>query len=270
MQPLAAAGNDKSLAGKTIVITRGEEQGIESKSLLESLGAKVLLFPAIGFSGRAVPDEIKSRLLDAVFDFIIFPSQNAVKYFFADFESNTALNNLVKVVAVGAKTAVKLKDHDVTVDIVPEVQSAAGIIEKLKYLSVSGKSALIVSSDLSRPELEDGLQLLGMHITKAIVYVNGLPDAGIQAELNTMLGQHIPDTFMFSSPSAFRNFLTITGVNSTAYFAGKQVVGIGPTTVGEMENFGLRNILQPQKASFAEMVETLVSFYKTEKKNTGI
>ncbi|MBI2417485.1 MAG: uroporphyrinogen-III synthase [Ignavibacteriales bacterium] len=270
MQPITGAVNENSLAGKTIVVTRGEEQGIESKSLLESFGAKVLLFPAIGFSGRAVSVKIKERLLNAAFDFIVFPSQNAVKFFFTDFGSTTTLNSLAKVVAVGTKTTVKLSEYNVKADIVPELQSAAGIIEKMKSLRVSGKSALIVSSDLSRPELEDGLQLLGMHVTKAIVYVNGLPDAVIQADLNTMLGQHIPDAFMFTSPSTFRNFIIIAGVSSAAYFTGKQVVGIGPTTVGEMEKFGLSNILQPQKASFAGMANTLISFFKTEKMKTGI
>lgn len=270
MQLLAGAGNENSLAGKTIVVTRGEEQGIESKTLLESFGATVQLFPAIGFSAREIPAEIKEKLTNAAFDFIIFPSQNAVKYFFADFDSAASLNSLSKVAAVGTKTAVKLSEYNVKVDVVPEVYSAAGIVEKLKSLGVTGKTTLIVSSDLSRPELEDGMQLLGMHVTKAIAYVNGLPDAGVQADANIMLGRQNPDAFMFSSPSAFRNFLTIAGVSSAAYFNGKQLVAIGPTTAGEMEKFGLSNVLQPQRASFAGMADKLISFYKTEKKKTGI
>ncbi len=74
--------DERPLAGKSIVITRAPEQAAELIGSLERLGAEVVLLPMVRF---AVPEDLASldgaigRL--AEFDWILFTSQNAVRFF---------------------------------------------------------------------------------------------------------------------------------------------------------------------------------------------
>ncbi len=71
--------------GKRIVITRAVEQSRDLKERLENLGATVLLLPAVSFSEPA--DTTRSWIARSVplesFDWILFTSANAVRFFAA-------------------------------------------------------------------------------------------------------------------------------------------------------------------------------------------
>lgn len=254
------------LAGKTIVLTREPEQAAESRQLLESYGAHVVLFPTIGFTALTLDEGIMEQLLNGGFTYVIFPSQNAVEYFARGIKRQIPINHLCTVVAVGSKTEERMHHYGFRADIVPGTHNAAGVIEVLANKAEKGNTVLILSSDISREELPDGLRKLGLSVTQAPVYVTGLPTLFTQYESNKRLRESVPDAFMFSSPSTFKNFLLIADVFTPDYFSGKQVVGIGPTTVQEITAFGVLDVLQPPKASFAAMVDVLAEFYKKEKK----
>src|SRR5580700_3787517 len=71
-----------ALAGKRIVITRAPEQAGELVSALESLGAQVFLLPTVRFAPPESPAELDAALERLTeFDWILFTSQNAVRFF---------------------------------------------------------------------------------------------------------------------------------------------------------------------------------------------
>ena len=72
------------LAGKRIVVTRAIEQARILKERLESLGAVVLLYPAVSFSEPSDTTELDRSIaaLDG-FDWVLFTSANAVRFFSA-------------------------------------------------------------------------------------------------------------------------------------------------------------------------------------------
>ncbi len=74
----------KPLDGKRIVVTRAIEQARGLKDRLESMGAVVLLLPAVSFSEPADTAEL-DRAIQALesFDWILFTSANAVRFFAA-------------------------------------------------------------------------------------------------------------------------------------------------------------------------------------------
>ena len=72
----------KVLDGKRIVVTRAIDQSRELKNRLENLGAVVLLLPAVSFSEPFDTTDL-DRAIRAIesFDWILFTSANAVKFF---------------------------------------------------------------------------------------------------------------------------------------------------------------------------------------------
>ena len=70
------------LAGKRIVVTRAPEQAGELIHALEALGAEVLQLPTVSFAPPENPADFDAALARAAdFDWILFTSQNAVRFF---------------------------------------------------------------------------------------------------------------------------------------------------------------------------------------------
>ena len=76
------SGTTGPLAGKRVVVTRAPEQASELIRALEALGAEVLLLPTVGFAPAEDPAELDAAFARlAEFDWILFTSQNAVRFF---------------------------------------------------------------------------------------------------------------------------------------------------------------------------------------------
>src|SRR6266550_6982301 len=116
--------SNQPLAGRTVVITRAQDQAEEFVTQLERYGAKVVLCPTIEICEL----ESYERLDEAIehlygYDWIIFTSVNGVDYFFQRLKSRdrdvSELDEL-KVCAIGEATAGKLRHLHVHVDVIPE------------------------------------------------------------------------------------------------------------------------------------------------------
>ncbi|MDZ7766071.1 MAG: uroporphyrinogen-III synthase [Melioribacteraceae bacterium] len=95
------------LKNKVIVITRNEEQAEDSIKKFESLGAIVIPFPTIKVRPLKVFnmfDNYAAQLNN--FDYIVFTSENAVKYYVKRLKEIVLdLPENLSVVCVGRKTA---------------------------------------------------------------------------------------------------------------------------------------------------------------------
>ena len=110
-----------SLSGKTLVITRDETQAKPFAQKLEALGATILLFPTIKITEPDYPDQIRKLVHDpVVYDWIIFTSANAVRYFMKYLNNSQKSLEKVNISCVGKKTAEILKKFNVTPALIPE------------------------------------------------------------------------------------------------------------------------------------------------------
>ena len=70
------------LQGKRVVVTRAIEQSRDLVARLESMGATVLLFPAVSFSEPSDTAELDRAIHSlGAFDWILFTSANAAHFF---------------------------------------------------------------------------------------------------------------------------------------------------------------------------------------------
>ncbi len=124
------------LLGKSVVVTRPEEQAGALVEPLENLGAEVLLVPTIRIVPVPLNDEIRAAVARlSTYQLVIFTSANGVAEFLARMrECGVGPDALAgaTVAAVGPRTAAALAAHGVTAGIVPEESVAEGLLDALE------------------------------------------------------------------------------------------------------------------------------------------
>jgi uroporphyrinogen III methyltransferase/synthase len=194
----------------------------------------------VGLEDYSYLDEILKRLEN--FDWLIFTSANAARYFFQRLQLNgldaRALSS-VKVAAIGKATARQLAGFGILTDLIPEKESSAGLLEKFKMLDMRNKKVLLPQALVASPELHEGLNMLGATVEKVPVY------ATVEIEPVDVDFEHI-DKILFTSGSTVRVFVNKFGQVP----AGIKAYCLGLPTQKEANKHGIdAEILQQKKNS---------------------
>lgn len=259
------------LKNKTFVITRAIETSKESAEIFTQLGADVITFPTLDI----VPPDDWSQFDEFILnenriDFIIFTSAHAVKMFSKRLqELNKSINYaLVKVVAVGNKTAAVCEKYGIPINIIPNNFNSDGVIFELLKFRLNKKIIFIPRSAIGRDELPNGLQELGAIIKSVPVYNVAVPSEQIIAPYIDNLRKSNPDLYIFTSPSTFENFLLILKITDPAlYFSGTLIAAIGPTTRIAIENRELKVNIIPDEYTIEGLAKAIVNYYKKNEEN---
>ncbi len=246
------------LRGKKVLITRAAESAGEMAVLLEREGAVPVLFPTIKTVPAGNMDDIKSAVsnLDG-FNWIIFSSVNAVKYFFENLKSlNTDITEQ-KLFPVGEKTAEVLKERGYSVESLPAEYSAEGLLENFEKLDCTGRRILIPGAAKTRDILSDGLRKLGAVVTVLPVYETVIPSADEVGELPTDI-----NILTFTSPSTFHNFETLAGRRFADMMKNCVVAVIGTVTAEALKKRGFEPDMISSVFTVKGMVDGLRKYRK--------
>ncbi len=226
-----------------VILTREEEDIKRDKELFERVGFKVVELPLI----RTVPLPAELPLQD--YDYIVFQSQKAVRYFLERWEPSPK----AKIVAVGEKTAKLLKELGYEVFKMPEKQSAEGLIEIFKDLPFG--QVLVPKSKIGRRELIDFLKEHGFKVYELDLYTTQ-PVLYQREEFIAKLGEG--KVILFYSPSAVSAFFANLQKNGmTLEDLNLQFVAIGETTKKALQEAGLENVLTPEKPKTEAIINLL-------------
>lgn len=137
------------------------------------------------------------------FNWIVFTSRYSVQYFFqrlAQIGADARLLRGIKIAAIGASTAVRLKDFGIIADLIPEVESSKGLFAAFKRIDLKDKRIFLPHSDISDKGVAHGLQKFGAKVVGCVAYKNvallNFPDLDLKEF----------DEIIFTSPSGVRNF----------------------------------------------------------------
>lgn len=257
-----------SLKNKVIVITRSGDQAYESAKKLESLGAKVIPFPTI----KIVPVKVFNHFDTYTenlsnFDYIVFTSENAVKYSIERLqERNLGIPDDVKIVCVGEKTASKCDEYKIKVDIIPDDFTAKGLLKYFESHDILEKKFFIPSSEIARKELKEDLIAKGADVVQIPIYDVALPDKDETEKNLELIKSNKPDLFIFTSPSTFKNYLTICKIdNAKNYFSDFDVAAIGPTTADAIKDKGVSVDVVPDTFTMDGLIDSILDFYSNKK-----
>jgi uroporphyrinogen III methyltransferase/synthase len=173
----------------------------------------------------------------AKFDWIIFTSANGIKFGFERLYAmgvDVRVLSGVKVAAIGRATANRLTEYGILADMVPEVESSAGLLEVFDKLEMNDKKVLLLQAEVSSKELSEGLLRMNAVVEKVAVYKT------VQTEPGDVNFDYI-DQVLFTSGSTARAF---------ARYFGKvpddvKAYCLGPATLNEVKKLGINAELLP-------------------------
>jgi len=241
------------------VITRAPEQAQDLTSVLEQLGAQVILLPLVQFLVPRDFTELDAaiRTLDE-FDWLILTSANAVRFFFGRCRELDRWPSGPRplIAAVGPATESALKAEGLRASFVP--QEFNGFALAAKVLSnAAGKRILIPRSDRGTEELPAALRGAGAMVTEAVAYRTAEPE-GIDSGVVDAIRRGEADAITFFSPSAFHALERAIGaagmaqINSQIAFAA-----VGPVTAAAIRKAGLAVAVQAPEATSRSLVAAL-------------
>lgn len=244
----------RPLFGRTVAVTRARAQAGTLAARLRALGAHVVEAPAIEVEPRADAETRAAAASAGGFNLIVFSSVNAVEGFFAELARDgrdaRALPG-VRIGAVGTATAAALRKRGVIADIVPERQTAEGMLAALEGENLGGRRVLLPQAANARPTLADGLRARGAVVTEAVFYdtrPRPLDDATRQAVVTA-------DFVTFASGSAVASLIEALGGPDA--LRTSKLVSIGPTTSAALRRHGLEPLAEAERHDIDGLVEAL-------------
>lgn len=251
-----------ALAGKTVVVTRAQEQAAEMVRLLQAEGATVLALPTI----EIVPPGSWESCDAAIFrltqyHWVVFSSANGVRFFFHRLgEQNKSHRDLqhLKIAAVGKKTGDTLREFGLQVHLLPEDFRAEGLLRRFQEFLVAGQKILVVRPEKSRDILSAGLRELQAEVDEAVVYRN----RPVKVNL-TLLNNRKVDALTFTSPSTVKNFVAGVGLSRLKNWQkeGCKIAAIGPVTAQAIRNAQLQVDVVPDEFTTEQLVHKLTDAF---------
>lgn len=248
----------RTLAGRTILVTRPRNQAGSFSNMLAERGATVIESPTI----EVVP--LDPAPLDAAiqrlesYDWLIFTSVNGAEVFFQRIRPETPLP---PICSIGPATTRRIRSRGGEVALQPELYQAEGVLEALARRCggrLSGKRFLLPRARVARELLPDRLTAAGAKVDVIPVYETVAPPAA-REHLRDSLRQAPPDLATFTSSSTVRNFWELAGDLEAARTLRCAV--IGPVTRDAARDCGLEVVCMPERSTVPDLVEAIEAYF---------
>jgi uroporphyrinogen III methyltransferase/synthase len=258
----------RPLKNRTILITRARNQAPDFRRRLEQQGARVLEFPTIEIRSR--PDPELDQAVNGLdhCDWLMFTSNNAVEIFMerarvlARLPENNPTATLPKVCAIGPATAEKMESYGYSVDLVPRLYQAEGVLEdfldfnkgQLKDLRI-----LLPCASEARELLPQTLRDQGAEVNLVSIYDTVIPEERY-SQLAQLFKTDAPDMITFTSSSTVKNFVALAeGIKEIQKYP---CAVIGPITAETAAENALNIVVHPEESTLTELVAAMGRYFE--------
>jgi len=220
------------LAGRTVLVTRPADQSAGLVKLLDRLGARSIVAPAIEIApARSAALTAALRELAAgEFEWLTLTSRATVEMLRARLDSPRDVRARVAAIGEGTAQAYRRWSRR-SPDLMPASFTTAGLARA--FPRGSGR-VLCARADIAPEGLEDALAARGWTPTRVDAYRTRMPRS-LPAEARDALRRGEVDAVTFTSASTVRGFVGALG----AVRGSPKVVCIGPVTAREARERGL-------------------------------
>ncbi len=254
----------KPLFGKKIVVTRTREQASKLVEKLEELGAMCYEIPTIKI--EAVVDEKIYQTIEKLssYDWIIFTSENGVKFFFKVlWEKGKDLRVLgnSKVAVIGSSTKTFLENMGIRADLIPEKEfTQEGLISAFSRIDIKDKNILIPRAKEAREVLPQRLKEMGAKVDVLPVYETKTCEES-KEKLRNVLEEGV-DIVTFTSSSTVKNFFKLIEETERSYLKDILFASIGPITSATLRKFGFEPHIEAKEYTIEGLVNAIKNFLK--------
>ena len=229
------------LKNKTVLITRSADQSEDFINKLQDLGANTIALPLIETTATN-QHELTTLFNTKKYDWLIFTSTNAVKFFF---ESVNSKNISCKIAVVGEKTKTVVEENGLKVDFIPAEFTAKQLANQLPI--TENDTVLIPRSDLAKNDIIEILKERRCKVESIAIYKNSTVVYS-KTELNNIFKQRI-DYITFTSGSTVNSF-TKLGIT----LKNEKVICIGPET----EKVAIQNNISVSATANPHTIEGMI------------
>jgi uroporphyrinogen-III synthase len=222
----------RPLAGRTVLVTRPADQSATLVKLLDRLGARSIVAPAIEIvpARSAALTAALRDLAGGEFSWLTLTSRATVEMLRVRLDSPRDVRARVAAIGEGTAEAYRRWARR-TPDLVPASFTTAGLARA--FPRGSGR-VLCARADIAPEGLEDALAAKGWTPTRVEAYRTRMPRS-LPAEARDALRGGEVDAVTFTSASTVRGFVGALG----AMRGSPKVVCIGPVTAREARERGL-------------------------------
>jgi len=256
----------RPLEGKRIVLTRAVDQTRDLMARLESMGAIVLLFPAVSFSEPSDTHDMDQAIRSlSAYDWILFTSANAARFFAKrcrklGVEPSHSVN--FRCAAVGPATASAVAAEGFSVDHVAQEFIGAALARELS-VSLTGKKILLPRSERARGDLPNALTAVGAEVSEVVAYHTGGVGAIDPAVMRAVRDAQV-DVISFFSPSAVDNMRVELGEELLSRLGAVAVfAAVGPVTGAALRSAGLPVAVEAPLATAESMAAAIANYFSS-------
>jgi uroporphyrinogen III methyltransferase/synthase len=234
--------SSRPLDGRTILLTRPEEESAALAARLRSLGARVEIEPVLAFESLASTGEALAAARNvASYEVLMFTSANGVRFFLEalGLAGRVPADVTGKIGAVGPGTAKALGEAGLAVGVVAADSRAEGLVEALGAEVSPGARVLWARAESARDVLPRKLREAGATIDEVRLYRTVA--SPLAARAAAALARAEVDAVVFASPSALRHLLDGAGAGRRATEEGLRRVrrvAIGSVTAAALLSAG--------------------------------
>lgn len=238
------------LAGKKVLVTRGQELAQKFTEKLLANGATVYEVPLLKITCKNSLNDVHMVKNS---QWIFFTSVNGVKCFFSLIKQYNITLPSVNFVVVGQKTEKVLQQYGYKATFTPSIYDGENLVKEFleKYAGV--KNVLLVQGNRSRDVIAKGLSEAGVSFQTLVVYET-LYNTDEKYRLQQVLNEVEFDFLTFTSPStieAFAKFANKTFSDRT------KIVCIGNTTLKRAKQLGFKQVVCPDTYTIEGMIQVM-------------
>jgi uroporphyrinogen III methyltransferase/synthase len=254
----------KTLFGKTVVITRAQEQAQDFARLLEEEGAEVLNFPTIQIIPPRSWEPVDKAIADLPrYDWILFTSVNGVKSFFERLRARGGdVRDLhgIRLGAIGPKTSGRLTQLSLKVDAFPDEYRAEALASVIG--AVKGLRVLLARAEEARDVLPKTLEQKGARVTIVPVY-RTIKLRRVPGDVKRRLLEGDADVVTFTSSSTVHGFMQhFNARERRRIFDSAKAAAIGPITASTLREYGFRAAIRAPRYTIEALSKAIVKYYQ--------
>ncbi len=262
---------DRPLFGQRIVVTRPSGESERSASVLESLGAEVILAPTVQIG----PMEECGPLDDAIdqlsaFDWLVFTSSSGVRFFVKRLDERgrdlRALGHL-RLAAIGPTTAETLAAYHLRADLVPDEFRSEALAEALAE-QAAGARILLARADRGRAVLRDELQHVA-EVVQVATYRNADIDA-LPLGVAERIAEGTVDWITLTSSAIVRRLHgLLPGPARERIGREVRLASLSPVTTATVRELGWEVAVEARRYDWPGLVDAIVEKVGAERGSVG-
>ena len=253
------ANQDKPIIGKSVLVTRPQEQAQGLLTLLSQLGAQTIAMPLLEIEPAELTQSERQIAIDLDhYDLVVVISANAANLAMALFDNYwPQLPAHIAWYAVGGATANALRGHGVVPSTPPGLEATSETLLALPGMSdVTGKRALIAKGEGGRELLRQALQERGARVDELKLY-RRKPAYYSPEQVRLLLGDGLPDIIVVTSAAILENMHRLLSPCYPDLIGVNLVAASG--RIAEMAcNLGYRKVVVAEGASDQALVDAMV------------